>query len=283
MLAIGKSKQLIKGTILTLFPLSVRKRLALWINKQSFLDFNRRSWWSLELVRDLAEKNINDYHKFLWSNHLAYASTYEVSSRFGRNNMQESRRIFFSYLNQSLIELGRNPLQDVKSVFEVGCSLGYQLRYMETDLFPSAVQFEGIDIDEHAINTGSNYLNSIGSNVKLFHGDMEGLGNLIQNKIYDIFICSGVLMYLNEESATQVVDTMLQHTQILLAFAALAHPDVDNSQLLHSVTREKDGSFIHNIDSMVKKAGGDIVARRWEGSKLVDGHTIYFIFAKRQM
>lgn len=33
---------------------------------------------------------------------------------------------------------------------------------------------------------------------------------------------------------------------------------------------------------MIRKARGRIVARRWEGSKLVGRHTIYFVFAQRQ-
>jgi len=46
---------------------------------------------------------------------------------------------------------------------------------------------------------------------------------------------------------------MLLNSNIMLEFSGLALPDVDNARLEHSGPREIDQSFIHNIDSMVKK------------------------------
>lgn len=48
----------------------------------------------------------------------------------------------------------------------------------------------------------------------------------------------------------------------MVALSGLAHPDIDNASLEKSSIREMDGSFIHNIDAMVKKACGNIIARR---------------------
>ncbi len=264
-------KQDIKKVIRSSLPLPLRKRLAVWINQQKWLACNRRSWWSLELIRDVAQNDINEYHKFLWSNHLSYAETYEVASRFGSENMKESRKMFFSELRESLSKIVADPGKDIRSVFEVGCSLGYQLRFLETDVFPFATQLEGIDIDKHAIEPGSGYLGSIGSKVVIKCADMEELDSLLEDKIYDVIMCTGVLMYLNEDSAARLVETILRHTGGMAAFTGLAHADFDNSKLQHSVTRDSDKSFVHNIDTMVKRAGGKILARRWEGPKLVDG------------
>jgi SAM-dependent methyltransferase len=272
-------KTAIKDGVRSLIPLAVRKQLSILINKQKWIDGDRRSWWSLELIRDFEAMNINEYHKFLWSHHLSYAAPYEVARTFGRENMKQSRVIFFSDLRKRLIELSSDPAKDIESVFEVGCSLGYQLRYLETDLFSSAAILEGVDIDAYAVDAGNEYLMRSGSKVRLQCADMEGLDRFLGNKCYDIIICTGVLMYLKEEEAVRVVDIMLRHTNVLLGFSGLAHPDIDNSGLHHSVSRESDHSFIHNIDSMVRKAGGRVVARRWEGGRLVDGHTIYFVFA----
>jgi SAM-dependent methyltransferase len=196
--------------------------------------------------------------------------------------MEQSRKYFFSDLRSHLIKLSIEPDKDIRSVFEVGCSLGYQLRYMEMDLFPLADVLEGIDIDKYAIRAGSEYLKSIGSKVRLSLGDMEELSNFIGGKAYDVIVCSGVLMYLNEQTATKVVRDMLRYTHIMLAISGPAHPSADNCQLQHSVPRVHDGAFIHNVDDMVKKAGGRILARRWEGGNMVGGHTIYFIFATKQ-
>ena len=271
-------KEFLKAAFRALVPLSVRKRLAVWVHHQDRLTATRRSWWSQEFVRDLAERNINEYHKFLWANHLSYAETYEIASRFGRENMKQSRLMFFSDLNQQLASRSVHA-GDVTSVFEVGCSLGYQLRYIETDLFPSAQVMEGVDIDAYAIQSGSQYLNQVGSKVRLHCEDMEWLEHVIGDKRYDVTICTGVLMYLREEDARRIVDTLLKHTRLMIGFSGLAYPDGDNSQLRHSVPRESDQTFIHNIDAMVLRAGGTIAARRWEGSKVVDGNTIYFVFA----
>jgi len=251
------------------------------INHQKWLSDDLRYWWTRELLRDLAKQDINTYHRFLWSNHLAYALSYEIDQRFGKENIEKSRQMFFCDLKSHLTTVGFNPFNDIRSVFEVGCSLGYQLRYLETDLFPAANVLEGIDIDRYAILKGNGYLKNAGSKINLICHDMEDLNALLKGRIYDLFICTGTLMYLGEKEATRIVETMLQHTRIMVALSGPAHPDLDNSHLGSSVIRERDGSYIHNIDSMVKKSGGNIFARRWEGDHIVDGHTIYFVFATR--
>ena len=271
-------KESMKAAVRTVLPLFFRKRLALWLNSQGGVAPARRSWWVQELLRDLAEKDINEYHKFLWSNHLSYAETYEVASRFGRENMKMSRTMFFDDLEQHLASVPMHAA-DVKSVFEVGCSLGYQLRYLETDLFPAATVLEGADIDAYAIQAGTEYLAGIGSKVRLTCQDMELLERSLGSRQYDVILCTGVLMYLKEEEARQLVSVLLRHTGGMIGFSGLALPDRDNADMEQSVPRESDHSFIHNIDSMVKDAGGRIVARRWEGSRIVDGNTIYFVFA----
>jgi 2-polyprenyl-3-methyl-5-hydroxy-6-metoxy-1,4-benzoquinol methylase len=273
-----RPREVVKTAVRTVLPLFIRKRLAVWLHRQEGLAASRRSWWEHELLRDLAEKNINEYHKFLWSNHLSYAETYEVASRFGRENMKQSRLMFFSDLQKHLVSIAVKPA-DVRSAFEVGCSLGYQLRFLETDLFPSAAVLEGVDIDAYAIRSGAEYLTRIGSKVRLQCEDMERLEKILGEKRYDVIICTGVLMYLKEEDAQRVVAILMKHADKMVGFSGLAHPDMDNAQLGRSIPRESDQTFIHNIDSMVLQEGGRIAARRWEGGKLVDGHTIYFLFA----
>jgi len=274
-------KRVIKEVVRSLVPLGMRKRLAVCLNHQRWISGHRRSWWCTELIRDLERLDTNEYHKFLWSHHLAYAVPYESKLRFGYENMKESRKMLFSDLRTHLTKLSVRPEKDITSVFEVGCSLGYQLRYLETDLFASAVNLEGIDIDRYAIESGSGYLKSIRSKVRLMFGDMEDLCILLESKVYDIMICSGTLMYLNEDAASKVIEAMLDHTRMMLVLTGPAHPEIDNSQLEHSMVRERDGSFIHNIDLMVRRAGGNILARRWEGNRVIDGQTVYFVFATK--
>jgi 2-polyprenyl-3-methyl-5-hydroxy-6-metoxy-1,4-benzoquinol methylase len=267
-----------KNAVRLIIPLAVRKRLAIWIQHQTWLDAQRRSWWAVEMIRDLADLDANAYHNFLWTHHLAYAAPYEASARFGPDNMRPSRRLFFSDLQICLSNLGVKPEQ-IASALEVGCSLGYQLRFLETDLFTNAAVLQGIDIDRYAIKAGKKYLANLGSNISLSCGNLGNLEDLIAGRFYDVLICTGVLMYLEENEASDVVRTMLSHSRILVGMAGLAHPNMDNADLDSSAVRDRDQTFIHNFDKMVKKAGGRVLFRRWEADRQLEGQTIYFVFA----
>ncbi|MFV1982128.1 MAG: class I SAM-dependent methyltransferase [Thiohalomonadales bacterium] len=272
-------KSTIKKIICLCIPLVIRKWMAIGINRYPWLSADKCGWWATQLLIDFAQKDINSYHKFLWQNHLSYAESYEVDLRFGYDNLNGTRKIFFSELQKNLKKTGLSPKTDIKSVFEVGCSLGYLLHYIETDIFPAATLIEGNDIDKYSIQEGKKYLSSENSKIKLLHADMEKLDAVLGVQKYDIVFGAGVLLYLKENSATKLVADMLKHTNKMLSFTGLAHPKVDNSELEHSVVRNRDGAWIHNIDKMITEAGGKIVARRCEGDKIIDGNTIYFVFA----
>ena len=273
-------KKFIKKIIIFLVPLSVRKILAVWLNHCSLFDPDDRSYWATELLVDFARKDTNAYHKFLWKNHLSYAETYEIEKRFGYENLNETRKIFFEELPGKIQEAGLESTEQIDSILEVGCSLGYLLRHMETDVFPNANIIEGVDIDEYAIENGKNYLSSIGSRVKLYQGDMVKIPNLLNHEKYDFVLGSGVLLYLDEQQASEFVSALIKYTGKFLAITALAHPDIDNQNLKKSEQRERDMTWIHNVDKMITDAGGVITSRRWEGGEIIDGNTIYFLYAK---
>lgn len=275
------SKNVLKTSLRRVLPLALRKRLAVGIHRCRWIPEQRRGWWSQELIRDFADVDVNAYHKFLWTHHMAYARTYDVDQRFGEDKINETRKMFLRDLERVLAEGQTDPALDVGSVFDVGCSLGYLLRYVEAGLFSEAETLAGIDIDVQAIADGQDYLKRLGSKVRIAAADMEDLGRVLGNDHYDVFFCTGVLMYLQESKAKEVVRVILDHTNRIAAFAGLANQQADNLGMEHSTVRDEDGSFIHNIDAMVTGVGGRVVARRWEGSRLVDGNTIYFVFAKR--
>ena len=191
--------------------------------RSGWISADRRAWWSMELVGDLAEKNTNAYHKFLWAHHLGYAAPYEVADRFGAEKMRPSRLIFFQELRKCMDASGISGKR-IRSVLEVGCSLGYQLRYLETDLFPEATLLQGIDIDDYAVRTGQEYLSSLGSGVSLVRGDIQDLDRLVSQRAYDLILCTGVLMYLKQHDAADLVRNMLLRCRGMLAMAGLAHP-----------------------------------------------------------
>jgi len=274
-----KTSGFLKKAFTKVLPLSSRKSLAVWADHQGWMP--RRKALPFVLLGDWAEKDPDSFHRFLWSRHLAYARWYEECNEFGVENLRPTRKMLFDDLKACLVQNGINPSSDVKSVFDVGCSSGFLLRYMETDVFPAAKTLEGNDIDGPAIVRGEAYLREHGSKIHLINADMSELENILGGFKYDVVLCAAVLVYLNESAATEVVRTMFNHCNSVVAIYSIAHPTIDNSQLEHSETRRSDGVFYHNIDQMVKNAGGKVINRRWEGSKTyADGQTIYFVFSK---
>ena len=272
-------KAAIKQALIRCAPLGARKRLAIWINHSTWFSARNRAYWATQLLTDFAAREVNEYHKFLWTHHLAYAETYEVGQRFGYDKLNASRKALFAELPQRLRETGIGPPESIRSVFEVGCSLGYLLRYMETDVFVNAAELEGVDIDAHAIAAGSAHLRTLGSSVVLHEGDMESIDSLLGGRKFDVVLGSGVLLYLDEGAAQRLVGKLLEHTRKLLVITALAHPETDNCGLAVSEPRVRDGTWVHNVDRMVGANGGRVVARRWEGQRMLDGNTVYFVYA----
>jgi len=270
-----------KGTLLH-FPLSVRKRLTVFVAKNSTIQWLPDST-SLPFIilRDWAEKDADSFHRFLWSHHLAYAKWLEKCNDFAPENLRPSRKMLLEDLKSCLIQQGMDPKTDIKSVFDVGCSAGFLLRYMEINLFPAATILEGNDIDGPAIERGEAYLRRHNSKIRLVNADMAKLDGIMGQSKYDIVLCAAVLVYLHETAAAKVVGSMLNHCKGVVAIYSVAHPIVDNSTLEHSETRSSDRVYLHNIDAMVKKAGGAILYRRWEGSEsYAEGKNIYFVFCK---
>lgn len=272
----SRARARVKTLLRQVLPLPVRKSLASSLGRRDV--WPGRYWWGMELLRDWADRDPDAFHRFLWHHHLAYAESYEVEQRFGVDRIHPSRRLLFEDLERWLLRVGHPP-GGIRSVFEVGCSLGYLLRHLETGLFASADVLDGVDIDGRAVDRGADYLAQLGSKVRLQTGDIGELAAHLSLPRYDVVVCAGVLMYLTAGEAERVVGAVLRHTRTVAAFAGLAHPEADNASLDRSVLRARDGTWIHNIDAMIQRWGGTVAWRRWEGPREVEGNTIYFIFA----
>lgn len=272
-------KAAIRRCALLIVPLSLRKWIALWLNRRLFIGSQTRNSLAEQLLSDFARNDVNEYHRFMWTHHLGYAETYVVEKRFGYENMHETRRMFFDGLRTQCADVGLDPATDFASVFEAGCSLGYLLRHMETDIFTGATELEGVDIDGQAIAAGTQHLSALGSRVVLREGNMESMADLLNDRTFDFMLASGVLLYLYQHLATKLVAQMIRHTGKMLAITALAHPDIDNKCLSNSVPRERDSTWIHNVDEMILQAGGTICGRRCDTGQIIDQNTIYFLFA----
>lgn len=260
-----------------MLPVAARMDIVSWLGDRPGVPF--RDWLSIELLRDFAEQDPSACHRFLWTHHLAYAESYHVEQRFGAERLNATRHLLFEDVRRFLSETGSDPA-GIRSVFEVGCSLGYLLRHLETDLFTSATVLEGIDIDRRAVEEGSAHLASIGSKVRLATADTSDLDVVLDGRTFDLILCAGVLLYLPPDEARRAVAEIVRHTGTLAVFAGLAHPDQDNATLASAARRQRDGTFIHDIDRMVREGGGHVAWRRWEGDRRVDDTTMYFVFAR---
>jgi SAM-dependent methyltransferase len=254
-------------------PLPARKAAAIALDRVS-----PGHHWVRPLLAEMAERDVETFHRFLWSHHLSYADTYDVARRFGPANIRGTRHLLLEDVRAALAALGRAP-ESVRSVFDAGCSLGYLLRHVETEVFPSAEVIEGIDIDRRAVAEGGAYLAGQRSNVRLHAGDLTELGRVMGARRFDVVFCAGVLMYLRAETAAEAVATMLARCSGVVALSGPAHPRRDNGELEASEPRANDSSLLHNFDAMVRAAGGRILSRRWEGPRLLDGNTVYFVIA----
>lgn len=258
-----------------LFPLAKRQEMAIRLGRQAWLP--GYSWLAMMLIRDLAESDANAYNRFLWAHHLGFAAQYEKANAFGPENLTPTRDMLFEHLEEILKRRGIDPETGIRSVFEVGCSSGFLLYHLETELLTNATDIQGIDIDCQAIEAGKNYLTQNNSKVRISCVDMVDLDHYLGSECYDLLICAGVLMYLDQSEAAKVVCSMLRHTRKLVVITGRAHPEHDNREMTASVMRD-DGTLIHNLDAMVQQAGGVVDFRRWEGSRLYGGYSVYFLF-----
>jgi SAM-dependent methyltransferase len=254
-------------------PLSTRQALVArmkWRRVPGWFEF------CIGMLDDLRRHDPDALHRFLWANHLAYAMSYEVATRFDASNLNPSRRILFEDINGHLRSWGMDPRKDIRSVFEVGCSMGYLLRHLEVEVFPSASILHGIDIDRYAVETGNAHLRSLQSGVKLSIADMAATEDMMGNRIYDVVICCGVLMYANENTAAQVVRSMLRHAGHLVGLICLAG---NGAPLQQSETRASDGAFVHDVAGMIHRAGGRVLSSKWIGSSTSGSSPAYAILA----
>lgn len=276
-----RSISICKENIRKLFPLPMRKNLSIWISRKKWL--SSKDYWSAGIIRDLMSNNPKEFHKFIWSNHIRCAAKhYDSESLFVKEKMEPTRIELFNDLQSFMGDHGIELSKDIHSVLEVGCSLGYLLRYIETDIMPNAKELVGIDIDRNAIEKGSRYLSSNGSKIRLIHGDMEDLEDTVAGRFFDFTFAAGVLSYLNQEDALKIVRGMLRRTNKIMALVGLANPSFHNKELSTSrCSEDHNYQWIHNFEALVDKAGGRVVKSRWEGTKLYNYQSLYYVFASK--
>jgi SAM-dependent methyltransferase len=229
------------------------------------------------ILDDLRRRDPDALHRFLWSHHLAYAQTYEIHRRFGASNINPTRHLLFRNITAHLRSRGLDPREDVRSVFEVGCSLGYLLRHLEVDVFPTAEMLHGLDIDRKAIGAGTAHLASLGSRVRLFHADMLAVDDVMALRRYDVVLCCGSLMYVNESAAGKILRTMFSHARCAVGLICLAPSGRDQG---HSEVRSVDGAFVHHMDRMIHGAGGRVVSAEWVGTQTSGSSPSHVILAE---
>jgi SAM-dependent methyltransferase len=234
---------------------------------------------SVGLLDDLRRRDPDTFHRFLWSNHLAYARTYEVHRRFGAANINVTRHLLLDGVTRHLRSRGLDPRREVRSVFDIGCSMGYLLRHLETDIFPGATLLHGLDIDAYAVTAGSAHLAAWRSRVRLIRADLETAAGAMGDRIYDLVLCCGVLMYVNEDTAFAVIRTMMNRAR-LAGLICLAPPDCNGIPARRSTTRATDGVYYHDVHRMVEDAGGHVVSSHRVGTEISGSSPSHVILAE---
>jgi len=236
--------------------------------------------FTMGMLDDLRCSDPDGLHRFLWSNHLAYAASYEVKERFGVSKLNPSRRVLFADMVAHLRSRGLDPRINIRSAFDVGCSMGYLLRHLEVDVCPAAEILHGIDIDAYAVEAGMVHLRCLQSKVKLFAADMSDTERIMGGRTYDLMLCCGVLMYVSEAAAYQVVRTMLSRANYLVGIICLAAEQKSGAHSRQSVVRSADGAFTHDVDRMIRRAGGRVVSSKWIGTDVSRSSPSYAILAE---
>jgi SAM-dependent methyltransferase len=249
----------------------------LWGTHRSWLP--NRSLWSRELLRDWASSNPAAYHRWVWRHHAAFPELH-ADLRFAPGAVDRVRIELFDDLTAALRDNGIDPAS-VNSVLEVGSSFGYLLRHVEESVFPGASVLEGVDIDRYAVETGNAALHRRNSRVRLHHLDATDLDAYLGGRTFDIVFCAGMVMYLDEVEAAQLVASMLRAANVAMAITGVAHPLQDNAKMVSHTFRDWDTAFVHNLDAMVADAGGRILFRRWDGSREISGLSVYHLVAAR--
>ncbi|HWB82544.1 MAG TPA: class I SAM-dependent methyltransferase [Bryobacteraceae bacterium] len=244
------------GLCSMLLPLEIRKGLVLRIER---LKFRWVPDFSIGILEDLRRHDPEALHRFLWSNHLAYAATYEPKKKFEASSLNPTRQLLFRQIVDYYRSSGLNPQEQIRSVFEVGCSLGYLLRYLELYVLPAAAPLHGIDIDRYAVRTGMSYLQSVNSKVQLFDADVAKIGEATGNQQYDLVLSCGVLMYLNKKTAKATLQKMFALSRRLVGIICTAHQG-DGGATLNSETRKSDGAYLHDMHSMIRESGHYIIS-----------------------
>jgi 2-polyprenyl-3-methyl-5-hydroxy-6-metoxy-1,4-benzoquinol methylase len=230
------------------------------------------------MLADLHRRDPVSLHRFLWSNHLGFAASYEISQRFGVSNINPSRHALFRHIKGHLLSRSVEPATDIRSVLEIGCSQGYLLRHLETEVFHSATTLHGLDLDAYAIQTGSSHLTSLGSKVKLFEADMAAAETIIGAQTYDVVLCCGVLMYVDEKTAEEVLRIMFARVTRLVGLICLARPKNASSE--EPGMQAADGEFIHPIHRMIRNIGGRVLSSHWVGTETSGSKPSHVIVAE---
>jgi SAM-dependent methyltransferase len=235
------------------------------------------------LIADQETANPKLFHKFVWEHHFSrYGAWYGSIDLFKArklNGSRESNMLFMSDLRTVMRDLSMHD-GSVYSVLDIGCSLGYMLRQLEREVFPTAEALVGIDIDREAVRIGRDFLGAARSRVQLLRGDLEEMDALLPRRRFDFSMAAGSLSYLDYSDARRAVLTMLTHTDQLVAFVGLANKRADNANLRSSVfDTERGNMWVHNFEAMIVGTGWEIVHTRWRAPNQDDQQGLYFVFA----
>jgi hypothetical protein len=109
---------------------------------------------------------------------------------------------------------------------------------------------------------------------------VEETERVMSDREYDVVLCCGVLMYVNPQAAARLVRVMLARARRMVGLISLAHPKGHHAGTLGSEVRVPDGTFIHDVNRMIREANGRLVSSKWVGTEISGSSPSYVIVAE---
>lgn len=127
------------------------------------------------------------------------------------------KRVFSIDIGAYMQSLQKQGIVDKESILDVGCGPG-EWTFAAAKLNPDASVI-GIDINELLLDFAMKYKreNNI-KNCNFLKESHENLLNIFQPESFDVIMCNGVIMYLNEKKALQIFSRLLKEGGTLIMF-----------------------------------------------------------------
>ena len=157
----------------------------------------------------------------------------------------------------------------IKSILEIGCSNGINLRIINKKI--PGIILEGIDINKKALNDGINKMKKEKiKNIKLKYKSAKNLSSY-KNKEFDIVFCDAVLMYIDNYNIKKVLEEMFRISKKLVI---ICEQHTDKKSFYNDKWVHNYGHLIKSFSSIKSIVFNSISDDFWDGDWIKYGKII---------